>query len=280
MKAIAITGGKGGVGKSTMAVLLAQELSKREKTILVDADVECPNDYLLLGKKLSVPVKKIFAHFPQLIRKKCRRCGLCARKCRFHAIFAPFGKYPIFLHELCSNCGLCWHICPFGAIRPKKKQRGEVFENRISRNLLLLTGRTKGVIEESGPVVNQLKKYAFKKAEQWGAKKLIIDTAAGTHCSVIQALLEVDEVLAVTEPTPLGRYDLELILSLTSKLGLATRVIINQFDLGEEKEVLVVIKKFGASVAGRVPYSRELARAYSQGKLVNFAFLNRYGLSA
>ena len=50
---IASTGGKGGTGKSTFAVLLALKLSKRgEKVVLCDCDVECPNDYLLLNLSL------------------------------------------------------------------------------------------------------------------------------------------------------------------------------------------------------------------------------------
>jgi len=55
MYKIAITGGKGGTGKSTVATSLAVELSKRKKILLVDLDVDCPNDDLLL----SLEMKKI-----------------------------------------------------------------------------------------------------------------------------------------------------------------------------------------------------------------------------
>jgi len=47
---VAVTGGKGGAGKSTIAVNLAIALSKMNyKTLLVDSDVENPNDHLFLG---------------------------------------------------------------------------------------------------------------------------------------------------------------------------------------------------------------------------------------
>ena len=49
MKTIGITGGKGGTGKSTIATALAYHLSKKSRVLLVDADVDCPNDHLLLS---------------------------------------------------------------------------------------------------------------------------------------------------------------------------------------------------------------------------------------
>ncbi len=46
---LAVTGGKGGTGKSTVATALASKLAKRHEVLLLDLDVECPNDALLLG---------------------------------------------------------------------------------------------------------------------------------------------------------------------------------------------------------------------------------------
>ena len=51
---IAVTGGKGGTGKSTVATSLAVEFARSKKTLLVDADVECPNDHLLLNTKRKI----------------------------------------------------------------------------------------------------------------------------------------------------------------------------------------------------------------------------------
>ena len=51
VKIIGITGGKGGTGKSTIATALAYQLAKKNKILLVDADVDCPNDHLLLNIK-------------------------------------------------------------------------------------------------------------------------------------------------------------------------------------------------------------------------------------
>ena len=60
---IGFTGGKGGTGKSTVATAFAYELAKNNKVLLVDADVDCPNDHLLLSidrKFLKNVEQKIF----------------------------------------------------------------------------------------------------------------------------------------------------------------------------------------------------------------------------
>ena len=214
----------------------------------------------MLNQKLSSkPVKKIFAKFPVLDKIKCHRCGLCAEKCRFNAIFAPKDKYPIFLHQLCANCGLCWNLCPFNAIKVKKKIIGQVFANKINDNFYLITGQTVGIVDETGPVVRQTRRYALKLAQELKTNKVIIDTAPGTHCNVINALLGADESLAVTEPTPLGAHDLKLILALCKKLKIPAKIVLNQSDLGDEKLI--------PNVHYRIPYSKKISQAYFEGKL-------------
>lgn len=264
MKTIAITGGKGGTGKSTISILLANKLQNEDKkVVLCDCDIECPNDYLLLGQKLEKPVKKVYAQFPKLNKEKCNKCGLCVRNCRSNAIFQPPNGYPIFLHELCSGCGLCWNLCPFGAIEIKKKVIGEIFENES----WLITGRSVGIVEETGPIVSETRKFAEKFAQENKVDYLLLDTAPGMHCNVIRALIDVDLAYAVTEPTPLGAHDLKLILKLLKKLKVPAKIILNQADLGNRQPIDQIAKDFGVKIEHEVPYSRELVKAYSQGKL-------------
>jgi len=283
MKTIAITGGKGGVGKSTMAILLANKLlSQGKKIVLADLDVECPNDYLLLKNssenELKKPVEKVFAQFPYLDKTKCKKCGLCVQKCRFHAIFAPPnrtrsgsgqspGQYPIFLPELCSGCRLCANICPYQAITMKKKVTGKIYQEKIAVDFYLVTGKSKAVLEETGPVVTKTRQYAETLGKKMKADYLLLDTAAGMHCSVIRGLLAVDLVYAVTEPTPLGAHDLELILQLIHKLKLPVKIILNQADLGKKELVEKIAKEKRVEIKYRIPYSRKLVEAYSKGKL-------------
>jgi MinD superfamily P-loop ATPase len=267
MEKIAVTGGKGGTGKSTVSILLANKLRKRGKVVLVDCDVECPNDYLLLSQKLIEPRKKVFAQFPKLDKSKCIKCGLCVKNCRSNAIFQAPEKYPVFFHELCSGCGLCWHLCPQKAIKIEKKVTGEIFESRIDDNFLLITGRSVGVVDETGPIVSELMAYALKRAKKVKTDFLLIDTAVGLHCGVIRALLGADLAYAVTEPTPLGAHDLELVLELLETLKVSTKIVLNQTDLGKRELIDEIAQKAGLEIKYEIPYSKELVKAYSAGKL-------------
>jgi len=269
---IAITGGKGGTGKSTYGILLAnQYLQQNKKVILVDCDVECPNDHLLIGQTLKTAQKNIYAKFPKLDKQKCTKCGQCVKACRSNAIFQAPNQFPIFLQELCSACGTCWTICPDQAIKTKKVKTGQIFINKIKQNFYLITGLAKAGLDETGPIVAQLKNFAFTFAKKHQADYILFDTAAGTHCPVIQALLDVDLAYAVTEATPMGAYDLNIILNLLQKLKIKTKIILNQADYGNKNLIKKIIKKNNIQkIDQEIPYSKKLVQAYSKGKLLNF----------
>jgi len=273
IKTIAITGGKGGTGKSTVAILSANKFARQDKkVILCDCDVECPNDYLLLGQKLKKPQEKIYAEFPTLNKTKCKKCGLCVNTCRSNAVFQAPGKYPIFIKDLCSACGACWIVCPHKAIQPKKKEIGQIFLNEIKKDYWLVTGVAKPGLEETGPVVTQTKKFVSNLVKKIKPDFVLFDTAAGTHCPVISALLDCDLAYAVTEPTPMGVYDLNLILDLCKKLKMPVKVILNQADLGDKRKISSILRKYKIEIEKEIPYSKELVESYSKGRLLDFKF--------
>jgi len=90
------------------------------------------------------------------------------------------------------------------------------------------------------------------------------------HCGVIRALLGCDLAYAVTEPTPLGVYDLGLILKLLKILKVPSKIVLNQADLGEREEINKLAKKSGVKIAFEIPYSKKLVEFYSKGKLGEF----------
>ena len=271
MKKIAFTGGKGGTGKSTVAILNAIELLKEKKrVILCDCDVECPNDYLLLNQKLKKAKQNIYAEYPKLDKNKCTLCGKCQKVCRSNAIFQAPGQPPVFIKELCSSCGACWTVCPQKAIRPVKEKIGEIFVNKVKNNFWLITGVVRPGVEETGPAVARTKKVALAFAKEQKADFILFDTAAGTHCPVIAALIGSDLAIAITEPTPMGAHDLNLVLELCQKLKIPFKVILNQADLGDKSKILEIVKKFKTKIEKEIPYSKRIVELYSKGRLLDY----------
>jgi MinD superfamily P-loop ATPase len=267
MKMIGITGGKGGTGKSTFASLYALKLVKEgKKVILVDADVECPDDHLLFGIEIKKE-KDIFEPYPSLNKEKCTKCGLCSKVCKENAVFFTKGKYPIFLKDLCTSCGTCWLVCPKGAIETKNKQTGEIFSTKIKKNLWLITGLSNSKVTETGPIVRKTIEFAKEFAEKEKADFIIIDSAAGLHCPVISAIINCDKLFAVTEATPLGEHDVALALELTQKLNLPTEIVINKSNIGDKEFIYKVASKMKLKIFKEIPYNKKIIDAYSNGKI-------------
>ena len=83
---VAIASGKGGTGKTTLAVCLAHALGERgERVTYVDCDVEEPNGHIFLKPTFeeSAPVELLV---PSDHAEGCTACGRCTEFCEFNAI--------------------------------------------------------------------------------------------------------------------------------------------------------------------------------------------------
>ena len=254
---IAITGGKGGTGKSMVATSLAVLYAKNNKTLLVDADAECPNDHLLLGVKLK-KVSAVNQAIPKWNFKKCTKCGACARACQKNAIVFVPGKYPAFVSDVCIGCKACILSCPFGAITENKKEIGKIYAGQ-NYNVNLIVGELKLGELASGEVVAELRKYAEKANAQIKADFILIDSAAGVGCPVIASLVGTDYIVAVTEPTPSALHDLKRVLLLANHFKIKHGIVINKYDLS--KKFALKIEKFAREnkipVIGQIPYTQD-----------------------
>ncbi len=264
MKAkISVTGGKGGTGKSTIAVNLATLIARERKLVLADLDVEAPNDHVLLNASLEneEPVEIML---PFIVYPKCTRCGVCAQVCDTGAIILTREKLPFVIPRLCSGCRACYYACPYDAIVEGKRILGYTYKTQVKIDdtvFTLVTGVLREGEEHTPPVVLAARKRAMSLAEDL----LLVDTSAGTANHVSIALEDSKLVLAVTEPTPLGLHDLELILELSSTLGLESWVIVNRSTIGDISKVEEVAQKYNARIVAKIPYSREIVESYVKG---------------
>ncbi len=268
---IAITGGKGGTGKSTIATALAVELGKRYNILLVDMDADCPNDHLILNINRKL-IHNVEQRIPEVNLGKCIKCGACGTACKTNAIVSIKGSNPIFMPSQCNGCGACTIKCPVNAIGWNKKEIGYIYSGE-NYGVSLLSGELKVNESLSEMVVNNMKKAIEEKKKNYDF--IICDTAAGTHCDVISALEDCDFVFAVTEPTPLGAHDLELILRLLNKLKIPTNIILNIADIGNKKIIEDISKKYKAKIIAELAYDKKILEAYSKGLPIKNQEINK-----
>lgn len=221
---ISVASGKGGTGKTTVAVNLA--LAIDGKIQLLDCDAEEPNAHIFIKPKI-IKQESVFATIPEIDRDKCNLCAKCSHICAYNAIAAIRGKIVIF-PELCHGCGACSYLCPQGAIREINKEIGSI-EIGTKGCIDFAHGKLKiGEILVT-TVIKAIKNH--KKMDYL----VIIDAPPGTSCPMINAVKDSDYCILVTEPTPFGLNDLTLAVEVLRKLNISFGVVINRFDLGNQE---------------------------------------------
>jgi MinD superfamily P-loop ATPase len=95
----------------------------------------------------------------------------------------------------------------------------------------------------------------------------ILDSPPGISCPFIASVAQADYVVLVTEPTPFGLNDLKLSAETLQQIGKPFGVIVNRAGLGD-KEVYKWLDEKGIVLLMEIPYDKNIARIYSEGKLL------------
>ena len=251
---ISIASGKGGTGKTTLAVNLALSLPKGTVQI-IDCDVEEPNSHLFLSPSIH-QVVSVGIPVPRINESKCTYCGKCAQVCEYHAM-AVILKNVLVFDELCHGCGACSYLCPEKAIFEVEREIGIVQEGNANGINFI-----NGVLNIGEPMASPLIRRVKEKIQK--EKIVILDAPPGTACPVIETVKGSDFCLLVTEPTPFGLNDLELAVGMLEKLGIPKGVVINKADVGDRgvwdyctmKNILILME---------IPMDRKIAESYSKG---------------
>ena len=288
---ITVASGKGGTGKTTVAVSLALSLAESANPahpLFLDCDVEEPNAALFLRPTIQER-REVGQMIPEVDLEKCTYCGRCAEVCQYHAI-AVVGEKVLVFPELCHGCGSCSLNCPTGAIHEVLDVIGTI--ERGWAGLPPAPGEAVGVLPPASgglgevefaqgtmnvgepmavPIIRQLKQWVIPSDASTGLggtpgdRPVILDASPGTACPVVESMRGADFVLMVTEPTPFGLHDLRLAVEVArDELTLPVGVVINRDGVGDQG-----VDEYCAAEAipilMRIPLDRQIAEAYSDG---------------
>jgi MinD superfamily P-loop ATPase len=249
---VSIASGKGGTGKTTVAVNLALALGGVQ---ILDCDVEEPNVHLLLKPKAN-QAKPVYVSIPSINEELCNHCRKCAESCQYNALFVGPDKVLVF-PELCHNCGGCAIVCPNHAIVEEKHQIGSIKMGTAGTTELVY-----GELEVGEPMPVPIIREVKRQIDR--SKNVILDSPPGTSCPVIETVRGSDFCLLVTEPTPFGLHDLKIAIQVLKNMKIPFGVIINRAGVGDKK-VYEYCEEENTPILLEIPFQRGIAELYSRG---------------
>jgi MinD superfamily P-loop ATPase len=258
---LAVASGKGGTGKTTVSASLATVWDG--PLVAVDLDVEEPNLHLFLRPAIAGSET---AHLtvPVVDEARCTYCGACSDLCQFKAI-SVMGQVLLTFPEMCHGCGGCLAVCPEKALSPGQRELGEISWGRAGP-VDFLSGRLR-VGEAMSPPLMRLVKARLEQMLQARGGDAIIDAPPGVSCPAVNAVLDSDVILLVTEPTPFGFYDFRLAWEAFAPLGKPLGVVVNRAGLGHDA-IYQFCQEEGLPILAEIPYDRAIAEAYARGRII------------
>jgi MinD superfamily P-loop ATPase len=258
---VAVASGKGGTGKTTVSASLASVWPT--PVLAVDLDVEEPNLHLFLNPVIR---HQVTSHIdvPEIDDERCTRCRACTDICQFKAI-GIFGDVVMTFPEMCHGCSACWVICPENAITPGKRELGQILTGQAGP-IEFAMGRLR-VGEAMSPPLMRDVKHHLGIGRGRADRDVIIDAPPGVSCPAINAVMDADVIVLVTEPTPFGLYDLILAQKAFAPLGKPMGVVINRADIGT-RDVYDHCHQTGLPLLAEIPFQRDIAEAYACGRII------------
>jgi MinD superfamily P-loop ATPase len=249
---IAVASGKGGTGKTSVAVNMALSIGKVQ---ILDCDVEEPNVHILLRPTIgeTLPVELLV---PKIIEERCDYCGECAKFCQFNALFVA-GETAMVFPELCHSCGGCSIVCPNDAIVEESRQIGKIVKGSAD-DIDVVYGEINVGEALAVPIITAVKDHIDDKGT------VILDSAPGSACPLVETVHGVDFCLLVTEPTPFGLHDLQVAVEVIQMIDLPMGVVINFAGIGD-RGVYDYCERQGIPIMMEIPFDRRIAELYSNG---------------
>ncbi|MCK9557191.1 MAG: ATP-binding protein [Candidatus Cloacimonadaceae bacterium] len=259
---IAIASGKGGTGKTTLAVNLALFAAENEPVLLMDLDVEEPNGSIFVEGELQNETV-VYREVPQWDQSACTLCGKCSSLCAYNALL-KLGETILVMPNLCHSCHACSELCPAEALPMKQESLGKL-RHLQSGDLRFVESKLDIGLEQASPLIAESLKYADKMFPDIGLQ--IIDSPPGTACAMLSSVKTADFVVLISEPTPFGLHDLNLAVETIRQLSIPFGVVVNRDGIGND-DIYKYLEQEGIVLLARIPHQRRIAEIYSQGGLL------------
>ncbi|MBN1243480.1 MAG: 4Fe-4S binding protein [Spirochaetales bacterium] len=251
---VAVASGKGGTGKTSLAVALALLASEKGRVRLADLDVEAPDSLAYLPDAVASGDRRVVdIPVPRVDQDACDSCGLCARACRFGAILVLPGVTQIDTN-LCKGCGRCVRVCPRKALTERPVEAGsvQVYEDGA---LAVIEGRLRPGDIRSTAVIDA----AVSAAAGIPADLEIRDCPPGATCPLTRSLRGADYAVLVAEPSAYSAHDLAAAARVVREMGIPGGIVVNKAG-ASSPELDAAIAGSGLTLLGSVPFDTSLAR--------------------
>jgi len=258
MKEIVVLSGKGGTGKTCLSAAFAALCSN---VVVADCDVDAANLNLILQTGNAHEEKFITGQKAVIDRKTCLNCGVCIPYCRFNAI-SYVNELVTISETSCDGCMLCLRICVNGTITMVPSDNSRWYSGTFS-NGYMVHARLQPGEENSGKLVNKVRKQALELAQENACNIIIIDGPPGTGCPAISSLTGAKKVIVITEPTCSGFHDMKRIIELIEKFSVKPYLVINKYDLNLEisRQIEEWCLVRNISLPGKIGFDQDIVEA-------------------
>jgi len=252
---IAVLSGKGGAGKTLVAVNLAAAAGQ---ATYIDCDVEAPNGRLFFRPQRCTETT-VTTPLPAFDTARCNGCRKCVDFCRFHALVYIKGSPRVF-PEVCHACGGCAMVCPVQAITETARPVG-VVESGWHGGVHVVTGVLSPGEASGIPVIHA----ALTDGVADGGL-CVIDCPPGSACAVSESVSGADYCVLVAEPSAFGFHNFRMVCELVTLLQKPCGVVINK-QLAPYAPLEDFCAETGLPILLRLPYTPALAQKTAAGEI-------------